>query len=382
MTKYQRVLINVIFFLFLIVICSPSSLRNKAYSKKANKEIAGSLLELITSPKKEIVIKDSPQKKENNSFLFTQTKSKQIYHTAFPTPETTKMRRWEILTLIIFGTLYLLIRTGYNSLKNLNRFFAKGVLSLSNQILLLSICLSILIVCYVYGTFDSIYINWEYLIGSIGIFILCWILYNIILIVLSISANRKWNELELQGISFHALKSKIKENQLNNKSNADLFDTFEFLIMKRYFFVPLFPVLKSSSLRKDLKFSYYLEQCLLGKLRQFFKITWTGWVGIIVTLMFWNVFIVPASILAATIFLMTIPLFGILISLGIYFYLNGVYRRIMKPINEDNMGEFIDIDYDSNELYQSMGYPEYIVKLINDDQAAKAAKNVGYSIHE
>ena len=92
MTKYQRVLINVIFFLFLIVICSPSSLRNKAYSKKANKEIAGSLLELITSPKKEIVIKDSPQKKENNSFLFTQTKSKQIYHTAFPTPETTKMK--------------------------------------------------------------------------------------------------------------------------------------------------------------------------------------------------------------------------------------------------------------------------------------------------
>lgn len=383
MTKYQRTLINVIFFLFLIVICSPSSLRSNAYpKKKANKEIAGSLLELITSPKKEIIIKDSHQKKENNSFLFTQTKTKQIYHTAFPTPETTKMRRWEILTLIIFGTLYLLIRTGYNSLKNLNRFFAKGILSLSNQILLLSICLSILIVCYAYGAFDSIYINWEYFIGAVGIFILCWILYNVILILLSISAKRKWNELELQGTSFQSLKSKIKDNHQNNKSNSDLFDSFEFLIMKRFFFVPLFPVLKSSSLRKNLKFSYYLEQCLLGKLRQFFKISWTGWVGIIVTLMLWNVFIVPASILSATIFLMIIPLLGIIISLGIYLYLNCVYRRIIKPITEENMGEFTDIDFDSNELYQSMGYPEYIVKLINDDKAAQDAKKIGFSIHE
>lgn len=292
------------------------------------------------------------------------------------------MRRCEILTLIIFGTLYLLIRTGYNSLKNLNRFFAKGILSLSNQVLLLSICLSILIVCYAYGAFDSIYINWEYLIGAVGIFILCWILYNIILILLSITAKRKWNELELQGTSFQSLKTKIKNNLQNKKSNSDLFDAFEFLIMKRFFFVPLFPVLKSSSLRKDLKFSYYLEQCFLGKLRQFFKISWTGWVGIIVTSMFWYVFIVPASILAATIFIMIIPLLGIIITLGIYIYLNCVYRRVIKSINEENMGEFTDIEYDSNELYQSMGYPEYIVKLINDDKAAQDAKIVSFSIHE
>ena len=163
MSNKTRLFINIVFVLWLTQTNS-FSLRKDNFN---NKEIGGSLLELISQPQKEIIHKDY-----RTAMLEMRTQNKQIYHKAFPTPETQKMRKWGLVTLIIFGTLYLIIRTGYNYIKNLNRFFAKGVISLSNQILLLFICLSILIVCYVYGAFDSIYVNWEHLIAAIGIFIL------------------------------------------------------------------------------------------------------------------------------------------------------------------------------------------------------------------
>ena len=369
MSNKTRLFINIVFVLWLTQTNS-FSLRKDNFN---NKEIGGSLLELISQPQKEIIHKDY-----RTAMLEMRMQNKQIYHKAFPTPETQKMRKWGLVTLIIFGTLYLIIRTGYNYIKNLNRFFAKGVISLSNQILLLFICLSILIVCYVYGAFDSIYVNWEHLIAAIGIFILSWIMYNLIVIILSLAASQKWNDLERQGVSFSYLKSKIKENS----NNKNYIASFEFLILKRYFFVPLFPVLKSSSLRKELKFSYYLEQCLLQKLRQFFKISWTSWVGIIICVLFWNVYIVPASVKAMTIFLMLIPLLGLLISLSLYFYIIHVYRKIVKPINDDNINEYQDIEYTSNDIYQSMAYPEYLSKIINEDSEMEKAKNIGLSVHE
>ena len=74
----------------------------------------------------------------------------------------------------------------------MNKFFAKGVKSLSNQILLLFISLSIFIICYTYGAFDSIIINWEYIIAIIAIFIVIWIFYNFFLLLFSLSVTIKW----------------------------------------------------------------------------------------------------------------------------------------------------------------------------------------------
>ena len=52
-----------------------------------------------------------------------------------------------------------------------------------------------------------------------------------------------------------------------------------------------------------MEFSIYLEECLLSNLRKFFKLSWTSWVITVITVMFWNVFILNMSIKNVTIFL-------------------------------------------------------------------------------
>lgn len=376
---------SLLFTLFLLV----TYINSKSFPHiRSSKEIGGSLLEFIESPTREIIqqtIMNNETKIANSQkrklFLSTKTalKNRQIYHTAFPTPETAKMRQWGVLTLIIFGTLYLLIRSGYNYLKTLNKFFAKGILSLANQILLLFLCLSLLIVCYTYGAFDKIYINWEYMIGAIAIVILAWIVFNFLLIILSLFVIRKWENLEFNSDTLENLKQKIREKQ-NECENAK--ETFEFFLLKRFFFVPLFPVLKSSSLREELKFSGYLEQCLLKKLRLFFKISWTSWVSLIVILMFWNVFIIPSSVKTSTIFIMLIPLLGILMSMILYFYSHHIYRNVVGEVTEETLNDYQKINFSSNDIFQTMCYPKYLLKYIHDESEINKAKKVGFSYNE
>lgn len=384
---------SLLFTLFLLFISAKSSSIDNIH-----KEIGGSLLELIDSPSKEITnkksrVRPSPGEfsklisssgmydSKNNLFLSTKlkTKNKQIYHAAFPNPETTKMRKWGVVTLVIFGTLYILIRTGYNYMKTLNKFFAKGVIALSNQILLLFICLAILIVAYTYGAFDTVYVNWEHLIGAIAVVMLAWIFFNFFLLTMCLFINRKWEVLEYNADSFSQLKKSIKANSSKAKDSKE---SFEFLILKRFFFIPLFPVLKSVSLRNELKFAFYLQLCLLSKLRLFFKISWTTWFVLIIIMMFWNVFIIPSSALASTIFIMLIPIFGIAMTLGIYLYTLTIYKKIVSPINEDNINDYQDIEYNSNDIFQSMSYPPYLLKYIEEDNEIKKAKQNSFSIHE
>lgn len=376
---------SLLFTLFLLV----TYINSKSFPHiRSSKEIGGSLLEFIESPTKEII----QQKTVNNEskvtnaqkrqlFLSTKTatKNRQIYHTAFPTPETAKMRRWGILTLIIFGTLYLLIRSGYNYLKKLNKFFAKGILSLANQMLLLFLCLSLLIVCYTYGAFDNIYINWEYMIGAIAIVILSWIIFNFLVITLSLFVIRKWKNLEFTHDTLENLKKKIQERQGKWEKEKQ---TFEFLLLKRFFFVPLFPVLKASSLREELKFSGYLEQCLLKKLRLFFKLSWTSWVSLVVILMFWNVFIIPSSVMTSTIFIMLIPLLGILMSMTLYLYSHHIYRKVVGEAKKETLNDYQNISYSSNDIFQTMCYPKYLLKYIHDESEIKKSKNFSFSYNE
>ena len=382
---------SLLFMLFLLFTSV-----NSSSIDSVQKEIGGSLLELIDSPSKEItnqrtrkthapgelsklISSSGMYDSKKNLFLSTKLKNKQIYHAAFPNPETTKMRKWGLVTLVIFGTLYLLIRTGYNYMKTLDKFFAKGVIALSNQILLLFICLAILIVTYTYGAFDNIYVNWEYLIGAIAIVMLSWIFFNFFLLTMCLFINRKWEVLEYTADSFKQLKKSIKANSSKAK---DAKESFEFLVLKKFFFTPLFPVLKSVSLRNELKFSYYFELCLLSKLRLFFKLSWTTWFALIVIMMFWNVFIIPSSLFAVFIFIMLIPLIGIAMTFGIYIYSLKIYRKIVSPVNDDNINDYKDIEYNSNDIFQSMSYPPYLLKYIDDDNELKKSKQNSFSFHE
>ena len=294
---------------------------------------------------------------------------------------------WSILTIIIFGFGYLIIRTGYNALKNVNKFFSKCIASLSNQLLFLLFCFMIVILIYTYGNFDSIPLNWEYFIAGIAIFILGWIIFNIYIIILSYFAVKKWEKLEKNSSSFTDLRHKF-DNIVNNKNNnnklneSEIIESFEYLILKRFFFIPLFPVFKPCSFRKEMNFSIYLKKCLIEKLRLFFKFSWTSWILLLTSIMFWNIFICDNSARNSLIFLMIIPFLGLLISFILLLYTKNIYRKVIEPINQNNISDYQDVDSNSNSALQSIAHPKYLLHLIQNEKEMENLNDNKSFIHQ
>ena len=131
-----------------------------------------------------------------------------------------------------------------------------------------------------------------------------------------------------------------------------------------------------------MKFSVYLEKSLLEKLRLFFKFSWTCWLFTICVMMFWNVFVAPNTILFTTVFSMLIPLLGLLILVGILFYLKHIYRKIVENISQNNMSNYQDIEYHSNLALQSMGYPVYLMNLIQNEKEMENLNKKTMTLHE
>ena len=274
--------------------------------------------------------KKKEQQQEQEDILIPKdlTPLEKIHH-PFQEEKSTKTRIHTLLTLITFGSCYLILRIICNLAKNTNKFISKGISSLSNQIMFLFICYITTLIFYIYGTFDSIPINWEYLLSGISLFIISWFIYNTCLLFTSLFIVNKWKHLDNESTSFNDLRHQYDRIQNQNYQNGNdspsstakttsLIEQFEFLVLKRFFFIPLFPLFKPSSLLKQMHFSVYLEKCLLMKLRHFFKFSWTCWILAITVMMFWNVFIVTGSVLFVTIFSMLIPLLGLVILLIIH----------------------------------------------------------------
>ena len=312
-------------------------------------------------------------------------------HHPFQEEKSTKTRIWSLITLIIFGSCYLILRIIYNLAKNRNKFFAKGTASLSNQIMFLLICYIMILLFYIYGTFDSIPINWEYLLSGMSLFIIGWFLYGSLLLCISTFITSKWKRLDKESTSFNKIRHEY--DRIQNKNYKDgrnysssetktLIEQFEFLVLKRFFFIPLYPVFKPSSLLKEMQFSIYLEKCLLDKLRLFFKFSWTCWILTIITMMFWNVFIVTGSTLFVLLFSIFIPLLGLAILLGILIYHKYLYRKVVQNITENNMSNYQDIEYNSNSTLQSQGHPVYLWNLIQQEQEMKELNKKSLSLHE
>jgi hypothetical protein len=118
-------------------------------------------------------------------------------HAPYPTPETDNMRYLSIIVIIVFGSSYLFIRFLLSQIKgNGDRFFSKAIKYLGNQLLLYFILNAVLLTLYTFGVFDSIQINWQYIIDAIAIFAVCWTLFSILIIIFCVLVVRKWNELE------------------------------------------------------------------------------------------------------------------------------------------------------------------------------------------
>lgn len=119
-------------------------------------------------------------------------------HNPYKVPETQNMRNISFIIITCFGFAYLLLRMITSCLKPKKwKFLAKAVKILTNQSLYYFIFVSLVDILYTYGVFDSLKINWEYLIASLCIFGIGWYFFSFFIIILCTLASFKWKELEI-----------------------------------------------------------------------------------------------------------------------------------------------------------------------------------------
>jgi len=118
--------------------------------------------------------------------------------------ETPYMRYISLSTYIIFGLSYLFLNIVVSLLNKLDdSFIVKAFKLLINQLFMYFVLLSIFIVLYVLGGFDSIRINYEFVINGFCTFILCWILICLVIILLCyLNSIISWEEKEKSAIDF------------------------------------------------------------------------------------------------------------------------------------------------------------------------------------
>ena len=357
--------------------------------KKEKEEEEEEEKEKITSINNTISLKTSaPEENTKNqkSLIY------KVHNPALDIEKSTKTKIWSISTIIIFGFSYLILRVIYNKLKNINKFFSKCIASLSNQLMFLIICFIIVLLIYTYGNFDSIPLNWEYFISGIAMYIITFILLSIYIIIITYFITKNWEKLEKKANSFTELRHKFdnianqkydpNNNNYKDSNTNDIIETFEYLILKRFFFIPLFPVFKPSLFRKEMNFSIYLKKTLIEKLRLFFKFSWTSWIFLLITIMFWNVFLASAKVKTLLFSLLIIPIIGIILTFLLFLYTKSIYRKVIESINQDNIANYQDIDYNSNSSLQSSSHPKYLLNLIqNEKEMEKMNKPNNLHIH-
>jgi hypothetical protein len=112
-------------------------------------------------------------------------------------PETTNMRYISLIVLIIFGTTLLILKLIESLFSSFSKtFFARGLKKLYKEMVLYFVLLIFVYVLWTFGLFNSIKINWEYTLASIGLFGICWVVFCLILLSFSVLAANKWAELE------------------------------------------------------------------------------------------------------------------------------------------------------------------------------------------
>ena len=339
------------------------------------------------SPSSSITHDDINNLNSNFSLLY------KVHNPSTGIEKSVKTKMWSICTIVLFGFFYLFFRIVYNYLKNYNKLISKCISSLANQIMLLFICFTGVIIFYTFGSFDNISINWEYLIAGLALFLISWIIFSIYIIVLCSFIVKKWQDLEKNCDSFKNLRHKFdpiankQYEQNNNNDNNDkktinqIIEKYEYLILKKFVFIPLFPILKASTLRKEMDFSVYLQKCLIDKIRLTIKFSWTCWIFTIILMMFWNVFIVTNSPGVILFFIIVLPLFGIGITLIIYLYCKIVYRKVIEKITQNNMSDYQDSDFSLNNALQSKGYPIYLKKIILDENEYNKLNQENEGVH-
>lgn len=220
--------------------------------------------------------------------------------------ETDKMR-YE--TIIIFGCLSISIML-FRALSKtlaliLTKFNVQTLKLIFRYSFMYLILIGIVSMIYSLSGFDSYKFNIEGLLLGFYVF---FFFYFVMAVILSLSYSKYiefLNNLD-NNPNFNSFKSikdqfeKIRNSKLSfvdmEKALNPIFEAYEFLIMKKYFIVPFYPVFKPSTLRHDFKFGYYLQKCLTSQIKNFYSLSWTTLIITSLFVFFWSVVIDPTII--------------------------------------------------------------------------------------
>lgn len=189
-------------------------------------------------------------------------------------------------------------------------------------------------------------------------------------------------------INFLALlKEKLEDHFANVKETKYLgfiYQSFEYLTLKIYFSVPLFPIFKKMTLRKDFKFCVYLKNCLAEKLRLLFKFSWTCFIISIFWILLWHIVVEPLKLQTRVYVLFPLPIFGIICTLILYAYLIGIYRKVITPAENIDLKDYRDLQvyhqniWDQNPNFQE---PAYIQNVQWDDYTTVSSHPINKACH-
>ena len=119
------------------------------------------------------------------------------------------MRLLSLFVVILFGTIYLILRLLFSTSKKLtDDFLLRNLRVLSDHSIYYFILICILYVCYVIGLFDKILVNWQFIISGLFVFGIFWWVFCSIVVLFCYFIVRKWKEVEII--------SKNLSNQFNN----------------------------------------------------------------------------------------------------------------------------------------------------------------------
>ena len=197
-------------------------------------------------------------------------------------------------------------------------------------------------------------------------------------------------EQNAQSKEHQSLKSEIVLSG-NASSTPDLklisksyfFELYEYLIMKVYFTIPFYPLLKPETLRVDFKLSKYLLYCTVEKLTDLFQISWMSYGLSFGIISLWASVISEKELDFQLAFMYSYPIIGLLVLTLLYIYFRIVYRRVVPKITEKNYMEYKDIDkYNQhNATATFLNYPVYVDNIMNDENSINSSSTIHKMIH-
>lgn len=357
--------------------------------------------------------------------------------------ETRDMRYSSLLTIILVSLLTFIIRLLFSFISEKLPSFSLKVIQktlITNFIYLLFF--SFFFILFSYSAFDELETNLEKLFLGILVFQAIWVAYTFIIIFSFTKYIIFLSRFNNNTLSFKSLKSNYEKivnvkygynsnnnNNLNSKSSSNLsglnkmdsddeikdanndlvnvFEHFEYLLMKQYFISPFTPIFKPSLLRDDFNFGDYLKLSLIEQLTEFFSFSWTSMCILLFLVLTWSTVIDFISISVSqelllsyikycyiiicfycfiqTIFMLCFPIPLTTLSFIINIYLKVIYRRYIPKINETNYLDYQSIaikEKNSNysNILNTTKYPNYLEKILNNKENNRENKKDSSSI--